>query len=283
MNRAESFAPCASQSIIWEEEVVACSFERHLRAPRSSVSSTKQSLVLSFADKIHVIPGQVEEKGLTVEAADKIGTFVKERGHPLELLSKLKQEGSKFLENEGSLVALNELESLFKVLEKSKCIDKVVFDLSLARGLDYYTGVIFEAVFKGNTQVGNVGSIAAGGRYDNFIGMFGTKKVPAVGVSLGIERVFTIIGQLHKDQPNELGSEYWNARLKAECMASKRLTKHFDRATTSRIPLMVVGERELNEGLVKLKYVETSDEEINFAEVVKPLRYPNSGCFCVCF
>ncbi|PSS13456.1 Histidine--tRNA ligase [Actinidia chinensis var. chinensis] len=144
-----------------------------------------------------------EEKGLTVEAADKIGTFVKERGHPLELLSKLKQEGSKFLENEGSLVALNELESLFKVLEKSKCIDKVVFDLSLARGLDYYTGVIFEAVFKGNTQVGNVGSIAAGGRYDNFIGMFGTKKVPAVGVSLGIERVFPIMEQLHKDQATQ--------------------------------------------------------------------------------
>ena len=65
-------------------------------------------------------------------------------------------------------------------------------------------------------------------------------------------------------------------------MVSKRLTKHFDRATTSRIPLMViVGERELNEGLVKLKYVETSDEEINFAEVVNPLRYPYSGCFCV--
>ena len=49
-------------------------------------------------------------------------------------------------------------------------------------------------------QVGNVGSIAAGGRYDNFIGMFGTKKVPAVGVSLGIERVFPIMEQLHKDQ-----------------------------------------------------------------------------------
>lgn len=71
----------------------------------------------------------------------------------MELLSKLKQEGSPFLENEGSLIALNELEVLFKALEKSKCIDKVVFDLSLARGLDYYTGVIFEAVFKGATQV----------------------------------------------------------------------------------------------------------------------------------
>ncbi|KAL6996782.1 histidine--tRNA ligase [Sarracenia purpurea var. burkii] len=223
----------------------------------------------------------VEEKGLTVEIADKIGTFVKERGPPLELLSKLKQEGSQFLENKGSLVALNELQILFEALAASKCIDKVIFDLSLARGLDYYTGVIFEAVFKGATQVG---SIAAGGRYDNLIGMFGTKQVPAVGVSLGIERVFTIMEQLQKDQNQatratktqvlvsilgddlslaaKVVSELWSARLKAEYMVNKRVMKHIERAKSSRIPWMViVGERELNDGIVKLKDVEAAKEE----------------------
>lgn len=78
---------------------------------------------------------------------------MKERGRPLELLSKLKQAGSKFLENSTSIDALNDLEILFKALDKSKSIEHVVFDLSLARGLDYYTGVIFEAVFKGGAQV----------------------------------------------------------------------------------------------------------------------------------
>lgn len=68
-------------------------------------------------------------------------------------MSKLKKEGSEFLSNSEAELALNELEILFKALVKSKCIDKVVFDLSLARGLDYYTGVIFEAVFKGAAQV----------------------------------------------------------------------------------------------------------------------------------
>jgi len=97
----------------------------------------------------------VEEKGLAVETADRIGTFVKEKDSPKELLSKLKQEGSEFLQNASSSRALDELEILFDALERSKCIDKVVFDLSLARGLDYYTGVIFEAVFKGTTQVKN--------------------------------------------------------------------------------------------------------------------------------
>ncbi|KAJ9145852.1 hypothetical protein P3X46_028184 [Hevea brasiliensis] len=225
----------------------------------------------------------VEEKGLNVETADRIGTFVKERGQAKELLSKLKQEGSKFLENTSSKRALDDLEILFDALEKSKCIDKVVFDLSLARGLDYYTGVIFETVFKGTTQVG---SIAAGGRYDNLIGMFGTKQVPAVGVSLGIERVFTIMEQLQKDRKQttrptetqvllsilgdksklslaaELVSELWSAKLKAEYVVSTRFSKHIDRAKESRIPWMIlVGDKELEKGIVKMKNLETAVEE----------------------
>nr|POE55653.1 histidine--trna ligase, cytoplasmic [Quercus suber] len=235
----------------------------------------------------------VEEKGLSVETADEIGTFVKERGHPLELLSKLKQQGSKFLGHNGSVDALNDLEILFKALEVSKCIDKVVFDLSLARGLDYYTGVIFEAVFKGGAQVG---SIAAGGRYDNLIGMFGAKQVPAVGVSLGIERVFAIMEQLQKDQSQapratktevlvsivgddltlaaELVSELWNSKVKAEYFVNKRMMKHIDRARESRIPWMViVGEREMNEGIVVLKDVEAvKDDKIPRSRLVEELK-----------
>ncbi|PHT27005.1 Histidine--tRNA ligase, cytoplasmic [Capsicum baccatum] len=216
----------------------------------------------------------VDEKGLSNEISDRIGTFVKWRGPPVELLSKLKQERS-FLENNESSLALDELEIMFKALEKSKCIDKVVFDLSLARGLDYYTGVIFEAVFKGAAQVG---SIAAGGRYDNLIGIFGTRQVPAVGISLGIERVFAIMEQLQKDKNQEIRAtetqvlvsilgddsalaaelvgELWNAKVKAEFMIHKKVMKHIDRARDAKIPWMVlVGERELSEGVVKLKDV----------------------------
>ncbi|ONK55792.1 uncharacterized protein A4U43_C10F1030 [Asparagus officinalis] len=186
----------------------------------------------------------VDEKGLTVEIAERIGMFVKKRGSPLELLSELRSKDSQ-LDNAGSVIALNELEILFKALEKSRCIDKVVFDLSLARGLDYYTGVIFEAVFKGSTQVG---SIAAGGRYDNLVGMFSGKQVPAVGVSLGIECVFAIMEQLENDKHEatratetqvlvailskdltlaaELVSELWGAKIKAEFGLNKRVMNH---------------------------------------------------------
>lgn len=69
--------------------------------------------------------------------ADGIGSFMKERGSLLELLAKLQQKDSKFMDNNGSVDALKDLEILFKALEKSKCVNKIVFDLSLARGLDY--------------------------------------------------------------------------------------------------------------------------------------------------
>ncbi|KAH9626469.1 hypothetical protein KSS87_006429 [Heliosperma pusillum] len=222
----------------------------------------------------------VEEKGLTAEIADRIGSFVKDRGSPLELLAKLKQKGSEFLKHEGSALALKELETLFNALAKAKGIDNIVFDLSLARGLDYYTGVIYEAVFKGTTQVG---SIAAGGRYDNLIGMFGSKQVPAVGVSLGIERVFAIMEQNQKDQNQviranetevlvgvmgddltlaaELVSELWSAKIKAEYTIVKKVVKIFERAEASGIPLAVmVGDRELNAGIVKVRDVKTKLE-----------------------
>ncbi|XP_077212722.1 histidine--tRNA ligase, cytoplasmic-like isoform X2 [Tasmannia lanceolata] len=221
-------------------------------------------------------------KVLTVETAENIGSFVKKRGPPLEILSDLKKEGSQFNANSGSVLALNELEILFRALEKSKCLNRLVFDLSLARGLDYYTGVIFEAVFKGKTQVG---SIAAGGRYDNLVGMFSGKQVPTVGVSLGIERVFTIMEeQLQKDsnqviratetqvlvvfvgkdlvQAAELVSELWNAKVKAEFTVTKKVMRQIDHARQSGIPLMVIlGESELANGVVNVKEVAVNKEE----------------------
>ncbi|KAI9082158.1 hypothetical protein K1719_035898 [Acacia pycnantha] len=205
------------------------------------VPAAKFRTICSSIDKLdkqsfdHIRREMMEENRISAETADKIGTFVKEKGPPLALLSKFKQEGSAFLEHAGSVDALNDLEILFKALDKSKSIGKVVFDLSLARGLDYYTGVIFEAVLKGGAQVG---SIAGGGRYDNLIGMFGSKQVPAVGVSLGIERIYAIMEQRHKDRnqmpraiktevlvgilgddltlASELASELWDVGIEAE-------------------------------------------------------------------
>jgi histidyl-tRNA synthetase len=91
------------------------------------------------------------------------------------------------------------MELLFDYLENLGCIDSVLFDFSLARGLDYYTGLIYEAVL---TDTDKVGSIAGGGRYDGLVGMFSTKSIPAVGVSIGIERIFSILEAKAKGDPS---------------------------------------------------------------------------------
>ncbi|CAN6804102.1 unnamed protein product [Brassica oleracea] len=256
------------------------------------VPAEKFRTICSSIDKLdkqsfeQVKKEMVEEKGLSSEIADKIGSFVKEKGDPMELLNKLREEGSEFLGNKSTKEALDELSIMFEALERSKCSGKVVFDLSLARGLDYYTGVIFEAV----CIVAEVGSIAAGGRYDNLIGMFGKEQVPAVGMSLGIERVFNILEKKQKleerktrvvqstetqvlvsimednklGEAAELASQLWEADINAEYLVNKRRGKHFDRAmsTGSEIPWMViVGKTELSEGVVTLKKILKGSEE----------------------
>lgn len=76
------------------------------------------------------------------------------------------------------------MQKLFTYLTAMKRVKKVSFDLSLARGLDYYTGVIYEIVLTDKTT--ELGSISGGGRYDNLIGMFCQHQIPAVGGSIGI-------------------------------------------------------------------------------------------------
>ncbi|KAL4576647.1 hypothetical protein LXL04_012744 [Taraxacum kok-saghyz] len=259
------------------------------------VPSHKVRTICSSIDKLdkqsfdQIRKEMIEDKGLDPETVDKIGKYVCLKDNPIKLLAQLKNQESVFLKNEASNEALNDLEKLFECLDK-KCIEKVVLDLSLARGLDYYTGVIYEAVFKGETQVG---SIAAGGRYDNLIGMFGNKRVPAIGVSLGIERVFTIMEQQAQKQVirasetqvlvSVLGDDValagklvqmcWDAKVGAEFMANKRLTKHFDRTKEFGIPWMViVGEREIKEGIVKIKNKEAKiEQEVGMNEFVDEL------------
>ncbi|KAJ8430423.1 hypothetical protein Cgig2_025850 [Carnegiea gigantea] len=197
----------------------------------------------------------VDEKGLTAETADRIGSFVKERGPPLELLSKLKQEGSEFMKHEGSKLALDELDILFNALDKSKCIEKIVFDLSLARGLDYYTGMIFEAVFKGTTQV-----------------IRANETEVLVGIVFGKDEDYDL--SLAAEVVNEL----WSAKIKAEYVMAKKAMKIFERAEASGIPFAVmVGGDERKEGLVKVRDMKTRTEEKvprdrMIEEVLKRLR-----------
>ncbi len=95
--------------------------------------------------------------------------------------------------------SLEELEVLFDYLSVIKLLDYCRFDLSFSRGLDYYTGLIYEAIL---TDSGKIGSICGGGRYDNLIGIFSSKEIPVVGVSIGIESIFSILKEKYNKDDN---------------------------------------------------------------------------------
>ncbi|KAM6923496.1 LOW QUALITY PROTEIN: histidine--tRNA ligase-like [Xenentodon cancila] len=256
----------------------------------------------------------VNEKGLSEEAADQIGEYVSMKGG-MALAERLLQD-QKMSQSKLSCAGLSDIKLLFSYLELFQVADKVVFDLSLARGLDYYTGIIYEAVL---TQAGvapasndgqnganteesvSVGSVAGGGRYDGLVGMFDPKgrKVPCVGVSIGIERIFSIMEQkaeasaqrvrttevqvmVASAQKNlleerlKLVTELWNAGIKAEVMYKKnpKLLSQLQHCEESGIPLVaILGEQELKDGVVKLRVVATREEiDISRADLIDEVK-----------
>ena len=160
-------------------------------------------------------------------------------------------------------------------------LDNILFDFSLARGLDYYTGLIYEAVLIGSDR----GSIAGGGRYDGLVGMFSGKNIPAVGVSIGIERIFAIlekkseeekkiratktqilVAQIGKSLTTErmkILGELWRAGIAAETMYldNPKPAKQLDFAFDNGIPLIMwIGEDEVAKGQVKVKSLSFHEE-----------------------
>ncbi|XP_032928816.1 histidine--tRNA ligase, cytoplasmic-like isoform X1 [Catharus ustulatus] len=251
----------------------------------------------STVDKLDKMPWEevrsemVGEKGLSPEAADRIGEYVQLHGG-LDLIERLLQD-PKLSQNKLAKEGLGDMKLLFEYLTLFGITEKISFDLSLARGLDYYTGVIFEAVLlqqdnEHKEELVNVGSVAGGGRYDGLVGMFDPKgrKVPCVGVSIGIERIFSILEQRLEASGEKLRttetqvlvatpqkhllaarlkliSELWDAGIKAEMLYKKdpKLLKQLQYCEDTGIPLAaIVGEQELADGVVKLRDVATRQE-----------------------
>ncbi|KAA0709674.1 Histidine--tRNA ligase, cytoplasmic [Triplophysa tibetana] len=246
----------------------------------------------------------VNEKGLSEDVADQIGQFVSMQGGQ-DLAERLLKD-PRLSKSKQACAGLTDMKQLFSYLELFQVTDRVVFDLSLARGLDYYTGVIYEAILSqtlpatvstaaeqngavaGDEAGVSVGSVAGGGRYDGLVGMFDPKgrKVPCVGVSIGIERIFSIMEQkaeastekirttetqvlVASAQKNlleerlKLTAELWNAGIKAEVLYKKnpKLLSQLQHCEETGIPLVaILGEQELKDGVVKLRNVGTREE-----------------------
>jgi len=252
------------------------------------VPNEKFRTICSSVDKLDKTPWEevkkemVEQKGLPESVANKVQKFVTLSGNPPELLKKIVDEKS-CEGDESAQTALKELSILFSYLESMGCLDKVIFDLSLARGLDYYTGVIYEAVL---TDANQFGSISGGGRYDELIGIFGSTKIPSVGFSIGIERIFAILEDRAKKDPNfritetdimvcsidknlmkermKICSELWGAKIKAEHMFKEnpKLVAQLNYAQQNKIPFAIIlGTREIEQGIVQLKDLTNRSQE----------------------
>ncbi|KAG8527011.1 uncharacterized protein KY384_008440 [Bacidia gigantensis] len=189
------------------------------------VPQEKIRSISSAVDKLDKSPWQeiknemVVEKGLDEEVANRIWEFVQRKGGP-EVVEDLRKD-ERVIENQRLTQGLDDMELLFGYLDAFGILKHVEFNLSLARGLDYYTGVIYEVVTEGSAPTGEtgqklqkhakkekanefdedrsndpsigVGSVAAGGRYDGLVGMFsGKAQVPCVGISFGVDRIFSI-------------------------------------------------------------------------------------------
>lgn len=268
------------------------------------VPADKFRPICSAVDKLDKEPWEevkremVEDKGLKPEVADQIGTFVLQKGEPWVLYKTL-MESNKFGKHQGALDAMEDLKILFDYLEAMGKLKFMSFDLSLARGLDYYTGVIYEAICLDGTS--QVGSIGGGGRYDNLVSMFqeAGKITPCVGVSVGIERVFTLMEKrLEQEQgsikqPNvkvlvaSAGEDMlkekmrvtrllWDSNISAEFSQQEnpKLKYEIANALDREIPFMViVGEEELKSNQCKVKDLKARTEDlVSLDDLVKTLR-----------
>merc|ERR1712107_186003 len=211
---------------------------------------------------------------------------------------------SKLANSPAAKAGLQDMQLLLSYCKLYTCCEVVSFDLSLARGLDYYTGVIYEAVLLGGPEAVEeiaVGSVAGGGRYDGLVGMFDPKgrSVPCVGVSIGIERLFSIMEtNLAKQQKPirtvdtqvyvvsaqkqlmeermKLVDELWAADIRTEHSYKKnpKLLSQLQYCEENSIPLAVmVGTSELEKGVVKLRDVATRVEtEVTREDLVATVR-----------
>ncbi len=158
-------------------------------------------------------------------------------------------------------------------------VEHLLVDPTLARGLDYYTGPVFEAV----VTEPKVGSIAGGGRYDGLVGMFGKREVPAVGISLGLERILVVMEELgmlpeirsqsrvlvtvfapeFKERSLQVVSQLRSAGIAAQVsMGDTKLGRQFKYANALGIPyVVVIGPDEAESGSVVLKELSSGSQE----------------------
>ena len=212
---------------------------------------------------------ELAERGLSASQIQALDPVFSLSGAAADKIQQLK---ALFANVEVGMKGAEELEELFGYIAAAGLKCEVELDLTLARGLNYYTGAIFEVKAKDVT----IGSICGGGRYDNLTGIFGMPDVSGVGISFGADRIYDVLTELDAF-PADLSQSaqllFINfgpaeqaacirvaARLRAEGVATliypeaAKMKKQMDFANRKQIPFVAfIGENEMRDGTVTLK------------------------------
>lgn len=237
------------------------------------------TVAIDKLDKIGIdnVNEELRSKGLSDEAIQKLQPVIMLSGSNREKIDSLKQI---LANSEIGLKGIAELEFILDRIDKLTLRSELELDLTLARGLNYYTGAIFEV----KALDVQIGSITGGGRYDNLTGVFGMDGVSGVGISFGADRIFDVLNQLDlypKDALLTTQLLFVNFGEKEEAYLlpiiakvraagirtelypeSAKMKKQMGYADTKKIPFVaIVGETEIEEGKINLKNMITGEQK----------------------
>ncbi len=245
------------------------------------------TVAIDKIDKIGIdnVNAELREKGLTEEAIEKLRPILEMNGSNDDKLAVM----AGILKNsEEGIKGVDEMRQVLAGIEAlgHKCV--VEADLSLARGLNYYTGTIIEV----KALDVAIGSITGGGRYDNLTGVFGMPGLSGVGISFGADRIYDVMNQLdlYPDEISEsvkvmfvnfgeaeaLQSMKYVKELRDAGIAAQlypdaaKLKKQMALADAEKIPFVaIVGESELEDGSIMLKnMVSGTQEKMTVSDVI---------------
>ena len=232
--------------------------------------------IIDKIDKIGAVEVENEIKELT-KYSKEIMSFISITGSNDEILRQLEELK---IEDEVFVEGLNELKEVVNYLKLMKFNDYKI-DLTIARGLDYYTGTVYETTLINNPEIG---SVASGGRYENLAGYYTNKKLPGVGISIGLTRLFYnlldagVIKDYKKpivdyliipmDGVDEftfnIYNQYLNENKKVEiCMLDKNFKQKMKYANRLNVPyVIIIGENEKNNNEYVLKNMYDGSQKI---------------------
>ena len=256
--------------------------------------------ILRIIDKIEKIGKEAvieefEKIGVNTEQINKIIEFIEIEGTTNEKLEKLEKLN---IENETYKQGVKELKEVIKNIKIFGVPEKnFKVDLTIARGLDYYTGTVYETFLN---EYREIGSVCSGGRYENLAEYYTNKKLPGVGVSIGLTRLFYKLNELNiikatkravaevliipmlenLTEPIKLATKLRKMGINTEIfLNNKKLKAKFKYADKLEIPyVVVIGEDEVKENKVTIKNMKTGEEEKianDEVEIIKRLEGVN--------